>query len=74
MKETKSLQTMIYIANSVFDTLEPDILATPVAWDDIPPIPDTMGCVPLEIVIDMSLYAKNMSPKTGRNTGSTGNP
>ena len=65
---------MTYIANSVFDTLEPDTLATPVAWDDIPPIQDIMGCVPLEIVIDMSLYAKNMSPKTGRNTGSTGNP
>ena len=65
---------MIYTANSVFDTLEPDTLATPVAWDDIPPIRDTMGCVPLEIVIDMSHYAKNMNPKTGRNTGSTGNP
>ena len=65
---------MIYIANSVFDTLEPDTLATPVAWDDIPAIRDTMGCVPLEIVIDMSHYAKNMNPKTGRNTGSTGNP
>ena len=65
---------MIYIANSAFDIFEPDILATPVAWDDIPPIQDIMGCVPSEIVTDMSLYAKNMNPKTGRNTGSTGNP
>ena len=65
---------MIYIANSAFDIFEPDILATPVAWDDIPPIQDIMGCVPSEIVIDMSHYAKNMNPKTGRNTESTGNP
>ena len=65
---------MIYIANSAFDTLEPDILATPVAWDDIPPIQDIMGCVHSEIVTDMSLFAKNMSPKTERNIGSTGYP
>ena len=65
---------MIYIANSVFDTLEPDILATLVAWDDIPPIQDIMGCVPSEIATDMSLFAKNMSPKTERNIGSTGSP
>ena len=65
---------MIYIANSAFDIFEPDILATPVAWDDIAPIQDIMGCVPSEIATDMSLYAKNMSPKTERNIGSTGYP
>ena len=65
---------MTYTASSAFDTLEPGTPATPVAWGDIPPIPDTMGCVPSDFVIDMSHYAKNMNPKTGRNTESTGNP
>ena len=65
---------MIYIANSAFVIFEPDILATPVARDGIPPIQVIMGCAPSEIVTDMSLFAKNMSPKTERNIGSTGNP
>ena len=65
---------MIYTANFVSDTLEPGTLATPVVWENIPTIRDTMACVPLENVIDMSPCAKNMNPKTGRNTGSTGNP
>ena len=65
---------MIYIENSAFVIFEPDILATLVAWDGIPPIQDIMGCVPSEIATDMSLFAKNLSSKTGRNIGSTGNP
>ena len=65
---------MIYIANSAFVIFEPDTLATPVAWDDILLIQDIMGCVPSEIATDMSLFAKNMSPKIERNIGSTGNP
>ena len=65
---------MIYIANFAFVIFEPDTLATPVAWDGTPPIQDIMGCVHLEIVTDMLLSAKNMSPKTERNIGSTGYP
>ena len=65
---------MIYIANSAFVIFEPDILATPVARDGIPPTQDLMGCAPPENVTDMSLFAKNMSPITERNIESTGNP
>ena len=65
---------MIYIANFAFVIFEPDTPVTPVAWDGTPPIQDIMGCVPSEIATDMSLFAKNMSPKTERNIGSTGYP
>ena len=74
MREIEFLLTMIYTADTVFDSLEPGELATPVEQDDIPTIRDTMACVPLENVTDMSPCAKNMNPKTGRNTGFTGNP
>ena len=74
MREIESLLTMTYTANTVFDSLEPAELVTPVEQDDTPPIRDTMACVLLKNVTDMSPCAKDTNPTTGRDTEFTGNP
>ena len=74
MREIESSLTMTYTANTVFDSLEPAELVTPVEQDDTLPIQDTMVCVLSKNVTGMSPCAKDMNPITGRDTEFTGNP